>query len=414
MSLTPSAATPPSSVSIPASVGELAMYEAELLTMLADLKNLQSRFKLGNEFNIFDAVGVQRQEIRHSRFLSYLLDPRNPHGLGTGFVRAVLALSVSVNATPPVSALQVELAKLDDCTVYCERDRFDITIEIPSLKLLFVIENKVDAQESQGQLKKYGEDVQRRYSDFRFLGTLLTITGYEGEDSSWSAIGYGMVINALKLACEHATMAPDAIAAVRHYIAMVERNIVASQELVDACKALYKRHRAAIDLVVTHGQQSPLKEAFRRFASDKEVVAESVRSSTVYFRFRSWSFEGHPKAVGSAWPSDVPVLLWFELLEGKLLLRLEVGPFQQSDDGKLRAQVVAALKDKSQGPAGTKDVSKAVFTRVRKWSVPLNGELDEDQLVDKMTNLWSKANTSQSAQEKLELRVLTALRGKAT
>ena len=36
--------------------------------------------------NIFDAVGMERQEVKHSAFIAWLLDPSKPHGLGNRFL----------------------------------------------------------------------------------------------------------------------------------------------------------------------------------------------------------------------------------------------------------------------------------------------------------------------------------------
>lgn len=366
--------------------------EPALLSMLGDLKKLQAQFKLRNDFNLFDAVGIQRQEIRHSRFLAYLLDPRNPHGLGSEFLRAVLAQAVSTNRPPNVSALRVETADLDLSTVYCERDHFDVSVEIPSLQLLFVIENKIDAIESQDQLNSYRDLALKRYKDFNFLGVFLTVTGYQGDDKAWLAMGYETIIVALKRACEHSSPPPDTDMAIRHYIALVERNIVASQALIDACKALYKQHRTAIDLVVTHGQQSALKEAFLRFADGKPIETASVRSTTVYFFCSSWGYEGHPNAVTGAWPSNLPVLLWFQIDAKRVFLRLEVGPFEGTDGGTLRAALVDSLR-KSFGVKGNaKDTSIATFTKISKWEEKLAGEPDEDLLFAAMEKLWKKPN----------------------
>lgn len=378
--------------------------EQALLAMLGDLKKLEAEFKLLNDFNLFDAVGIQRQEIRHSRFLAYLLDPRNPHGLGAEFLRGVLAQAVSTNRPPNVSALRVETADLDLSTVYCERDHFDVSVEIPALKLLFVIENKIDALESQNQLNDYRDLALKKYKGFSFLGVFLTVTGYQGDDTTWSAMGYGTIVAALKRACEYASLPSDAGMAIRHYIALIERNIVASQALIDACKALYKQHRTAIDLVVTHGQQSALKEAFLRFADGKPITTASVRSTTVYFYFDTWVFDGRPNAITGAWPSTLPVLLWFQLDAGRLFLRLEVGPFEGTAGGKLRAALVEDLR-KSFGVKGTaKDASTAAFTRIKKWEEPLVEDPEEDVLLDAMEKLWTQPD------RKLQTTVETALK----
>ena len=43
-----------------------------------------------SRFNIFEALGVVRQELRHSSFLSFILNPSERHGLGDSFLRRVL------------------------------------------------------------------------------------------------------------------------------------------------------------------------------------------------------------------------------------------------------------------------------------------------------------------------------------
>jgi hypothetical protein len=52
-----------------------------------DLLKLESRM---GRFNIFDALGITRAEIRHSNFLAFVLDPAESHGQGQLFLKAVL------------------------------------------------------------------------------------------------------------------------------------------------------------------------------------------------------------------------------------------------------------------------------------------------------------------------------------
>jgi len=52
-----------------------------------DLLALEERI---GRFNIFDALGVVRAEIRHSNFLAWLLDPLESHGQGALFLKALL------------------------------------------------------------------------------------------------------------------------------------------------------------------------------------------------------------------------------------------------------------------------------------------------------------------------------------
>src|SRR5579871_2680815 len=52
-----------------------------------DLNTLESSI---GKFNIFDALGITRAEIRHSNFLAFILDPAESHGQGQLFLKALL------------------------------------------------------------------------------------------------------------------------------------------------------------------------------------------------------------------------------------------------------------------------------------------------------------------------------------
>ena len=52
-----------------------------------DLLRLESLLK---RFNLFEAMGVIRQELRHSDLLACLLDSSQSHGLGTIFLTELL------------------------------------------------------------------------------------------------------------------------------------------------------------------------------------------------------------------------------------------------------------------------------------------------------------------------------------
>ena len=145
-------------------------YEDEFLAAIDDLRNFERTHKLTTRFNFFEAVNMTRQETRHSRFLSFLLNPQELHRLNDSFLRSVLIAAANEHPSSPVSRLDFSIRDLSDAIVYCERDHFDISIQIPSLKLLVVIENKIDASEGLDQLRRYRELALKRYADYNFMG----------------------------------------------------------------------------------------------------------------------------------------------------------------------------------------------------------------------------------------------------
>lgn len=368
--------------------GEVAEHEESFLGLIAALQTLESDFKLNTRFNIFEAVAIERQEIRHSRFLAYLLDPGNPHGMGDSFLRGVLSAALAEHPERQVSRLDVAIADLDDCVVHCERDHFDISVDIPKLNLLFVIENKIDATESIDQLKSYKTLALKRYEGRKFLGTFLTLTGYAGEDESWGTMSYTDLVLELKRAVSGLAIPADVQFSIAHYISLIERKIVASQELIDACKRIYKQYRVAVDLLVQYGQQPQLAEAFEQFAQDKGLRATVVRSNTVYFLFDSWveQVKEYPKADQKRWHSDFPVLLWLDVNGSKLYLRLEVGPLA---DGADRTKLVERLQEKFEKKAGK--VAGGTYTRIVTCSTKIDPDPDMDELIEAMEKVWKLA-----------------------
>jgi hypothetical protein len=86
-------------------------------------------------FNVFEAVGAVRAELRHSNFLAYLLSPSRPHGLGSRpLIALIRSLLTRMSADHrPIMALELLTSDLDDAIVYRERDNIDILIELPSI-----------------------------------------------------------------------------------------------------------------------------------------------------------------------------------------------------------------------------------------------------------------------------------------
>lgn len=59
-----------------------------------DLEKLEA---LLSEFNLFEAMGVSRQELRHSDFLAFLLAPEQAHGLRDSPLKRLLHRVISIS-----------------------------------------------------------------------------------------------------------------------------------------------------------------------------------------------------------------------------------------------------------------------------------------------------------------------------
>jgi hypothetical protein len=365
-------------------------FEDELLSAIDELRNFERTHKLTTRFNFFEAVNMARQETRHSRFLSFLLNPHESHRLNDSFLRSVLIAAASEHPDSPVSRLDFSIRDLSDAIVYCERDHFDISVQIPSLKLLFVIENKIDANEGIDQLRRYRELALKRYADFQFMGCFLTPDGYAGEDDQWGSLSYSVIAKELHRIVDESILVDEVGMAIRQYISLIERKIVVSDAMVDACRQIYKNHKTALDLIFDHGQVSELEAAFGMLISDNEqyktLEIKSNRSETLFFFDSKWmnEFKNFLVADSNRWKIKFPVHYWFTVKPKKLYLRLEVGPFIEGS-GADRVAFVQTLRTE----LGVKEkaVGGSVYTRIKTINIAISEDRTIEELKIAMENL---------------------------
>jgi hypothetical protein len=63
---------------------------AALRALQADASELERIEALLDRFNVFEAIGFVGQEVNHSRFLAFLLNPKQNHSLNDLFLKSIL------------------------------------------------------------------------------------------------------------------------------------------------------------------------------------------------------------------------------------------------------------------------------------------------------------------------------------
>lgn len=227
----------------------------EKLSNLLDDRAFQEIDARNRRFNLFSAIGAVNSELRHSNFLAFLLSPNETHGLGADFLSRVLRLFLQKcdAVARPISSLELQLADLDSAIVERERDNIDILIEVPPLKLVVAIENKVRSSVADGQLTRYKEIVRRKYDGWHQVLVLLTPEGYDADpyDSDYVACSYAEIIELLYNYAEqaHSSLSTEIALILDHYVQMVRGSVVDDEKLKDLARQLYYRHRDAFEFV---------------------------------------------------------------------------------------------------------------------------------------------------------------------
>jgi hypothetical protein len=303
---------------------ERALLES-LIVENEDLEKLESKLA---QFNIFEAIGVVRQELRHSNFLAFLLNPSENHRLDDIFLKRFLKRVLLEEYEPTdekytkVSPVDIDIADFTDADVRREWQNIDILIHSPRNKLVCAIENKIDAGESIDQLRKYQTILEQEYKDCQAILIYLTPEGLSPSQKNWRIYNYSKVADIIDSICisHKSTLGADVYTLMAHYSTLIRRHIVSDSEVAELCRKIYIKHQQALDLIFEHRPdlQSEIATEIHKFLN-KNIDSQEI---SVYF----WS-KGYISFVPKEWEDNkLPLDLQFENFPGHLRIRVIICP----------------------------------------------------------------------------------------
>ncbi len=299
-----------------------------------DLENLES---LLAHFNIFESIGAVRQELRHSDFLSFLLDPSQNHGIGELFLKNFLKQIVYKADETTFSAIDIDIADLNDAEISREWRNVDILIYSAATNLVCVIENKIKSKEYPKQLELYRKTVSNEFAGLKTIFVYLTPEGDPPSDQNWISYNYTEIANLLETICntKKSSMGMDIHTLITHYISMLRRHIVSDSEIAKLCVKIYKKHKIALDLIYEHRPdlQLELAEFLKTLINESgkhRIELDQCSKSYVRFAFSDWDKYPEQKA-GQGWTQSKRILI-FECINSpnSLVLKLVIGPGDQT------------------------------------------------------------------------------------
>jgi hypothetical protein len=305
-----------------------------------DLEKLES---LLNQFNIFEAVGVTRQELRHSDFLAFLLNPVQTHQLGDRFLKRFLKRVLIEAEVSTVSAIEIDVADLQDSEVRREWRNIDVLIYARNAALVIAIENKVGAAEHSDQLQRYKAIVREEFPNSQAVLIFLSPEGVIPSDESWISYSYAQVADLVDLICDtyKTTIGSDVHTVMAHYSNLIRRHVMSSSDIGELCVKIYKQHRQALDLIYEHRPdlQSELAEflvvLIEQSAEHYQLVLDYKSKQWIGFAPKAWdqcSFQKNCRG----WTSSKRALLfeWCNYPNG-LSLDLTIGPVNPELKGNI-------------------------------------------------------------------------------
>jgi len=155
----------------------------ELLKEISHIKEKYDEIAkiTGDNFNIFEILGTEHDELSHSRFLAELLTPKGTHDCGILFLELFFKLFLS-------DKYNIGDIDFKNCQVYREHTtdygRLDIYIKCGDVSV--AIENKIYADDGVKQLKRYSDFLSGKNNCLIYL----TLNGKMARDGSHRGVEY--------------------------------------------------------------------------------------------------------------------------------------------------------------------------------------------------------------------------------
>jgi len=324
---------------------------AALDRFLADNPELEELSARLATFNIFRALRIEQAEIRHSNVLAWLLAPGGSHGLGDIVLRRFLSnlLLEKGGMTQGLSAAGLELMDLGDVEIRREYLHTDLLMIDEGNRLVWLVENKVRSNLTMQKILLYAKAAEKEFPGFRVVPVALTLSEEPADVEQRRPVLYysyaqvlGMLEGVLRL--RESQLTESVATFLGHYLDTLRRLTMKDDELVNLCKAIYHRHREAIDLIFELGRvkafQSAVREALEE-GGDYEILASEA--GAVWFLPKGWT--GLIPENGTAWhhlARLVSVVCWFSRRRDGIRLIFEVS---RMDDPALRMKVVESLRE---------------------------------------------------------------------
>ena len=304
----------------------------ELEGFIFNNKELEKLESIEDKFNIFSSLGIINQEVRHSNFLAWLLNPKETHNLVDYFTTRFLKLAVynDSNENPDLNLIDIDTLNLSKINVYREWNNIDVLLVDEDQKLVCVIENKVDSKEHSNQLTKYRKIIESNYPDYRKIYIYLTVYGEEPEsEKKYISISYKEVSQLMESLLERkeSQMNDEISMFIRHYNEMVKRYIMEESEVQELCEKLYKKHKKALDLIFKHKPDiyNDINHILEELIFANENLVKD-HCSKYYIRFIPKTLDFLPKQ-GEGWTKSKRIFL-FEIVstDKAINLVLMIGP----------------------------------------------------------------------------------------
>tara|TARA_B100001971_G_scaffold208770_2_gene231185 strand:- start:898 stop:2109 length:1212 start_codon:yes stop_codon:yes gene_type:complete len=347
------------------------------------------KLELGlNEPNIFQILRISRKEIRHSNFLSWLLNPNSNHGLSDILLRSFLTevfLSQKV-----VQRNELETRKLDLNNVEIRREWKFIDLLIVLDDFVVCVENKIFSSEHSDQLKRYKEIIEKEFPDKDKVFVYLTPFGVlpEQESETYIPISYQSIIEILEGIDEKQfdSINPSVRNYIDDYIITLKRDVMGNDKLTELSKKIYNNHKELFDFVYERKFQinDVVNTLLREVLESKGYIIGSL--GKVYVRFTTKEIKEltYYNSMSNGWSLGESFLFEFQLSPDRnvILFKSVISPCDLNYNRKRLHDIILGIDGGNPGK-GKQWITN--HSSNYKFNFELIDEKSEEELTNELT-----------------------------
>jgi hypothetical protein len=374
---------------------ELNENEETLTNFITNNPELDQLEVLVAEFNPFSVLDIVHHEIRHSNVLAWLLDPNENHGLGDAVLRRIIIEVLKQGTTSfPLSVAEIIRCQFNGVAIHREYKaktrRIDILLECAQPRFVMIVENKLRAGESKNQLRDYLDYVTNKFHTTPVLPIYLTISGDDPSDTNYATLSHCSIHSILKniLNLHRDNLNPKKYEFIEYYLKSLEEEVMENPKIREYARAIYAKHKKAIELILKYGISNLFEEAAKKFLA-KHNNLEHIDTRSYWAWFVPKDLKPSHAIEMEQWISPYPVACWFiKRQDDKLGIVVEVGPIR---DKQKRVQLMEAMKRHNELRVPKNSTSlDARYTRVFSKYIEFEDWDNEELILEKMDVLYNK------------------------
>ena len=366
--------------------------------------------------NIFQILRITNNEIRHSNFLSWLLDPKESHKLGDIFLKRFLREVFSSDKFGDIDQVDVEGMDLSKVEIQREWKNIDILIILEGV--VVCIENKVLSKEHSNQLKRYKEIIEKQFPDYQQTFVYLTPDGEDSEEETdtYEPISYEFIVDSLDriLSVYGESLNEQVKNYIKDYVTIIKRELMGTDKLTELSKKIYQNHKELFDFINEHKPDimDEMGVILKNQLKSKGYIIGSSSKKRVRFTTQSILDLTYINKNVKWWKNGESFLFEFILYEekNKLIFKVVISPSDKDYDVNRLKEMLLEIEDFAE-PRG----KKWLVTHRKNYAYDYSSISDKtpdeikeemDKVIEKVMPVLSKVEATfmENKKELLELK----------